>query len=1608
MADKLVTIDVQSNLKEQTVQAKNLNNELDKTERTRKSATRTGSRAADAALGASEAGTTDTGLRRGTTGAGGRGGERDFARQAQGLGGLVHLYATFAANIYAVGAAFSALQKAADFERMEKSAARMSVVLGLNLNSAAKSMVALTDGALSYAESIEKVNLAGSAGLSSKQITALTKVAKGASAALGRDMGDSMNRLFKGAIKLEPELLDELGILTKASEAYKTYAAGINKTEDELTKFEKTQAFTNAIIAEGNAKFASLYDTIEANPYTKLQAKLQDIAKESLGAVNTGLKPLIGFLSENPTALLTAVTLLVGKLVNMAIPSMGEFGEKAKRSAETAKNSFESLNRKFSDYSAAMVRNQREALRADASYADEANRLISGQNKKVLELNTLLSSSFSEMNKKASKPIMDNIFGGKSVDNAQIAINKFIRSLDAAERASKRLTLTGSTPEIKTSAAERITAIAALRTQLKGEDFLQTAKEFNDNLKVTESLESNLLDLEKKVGFELDKNVKARIQQRIKMQEVKAEAVLAARMAVDIGAKFGDVWKLIGSGWQVVSKELVEGGASKLSLFVKKAAFYGMEAGVAFGSALMKGIGRAMNVLMIVSIIKDVFIGGLASIIGEAKSLGDLNQIMEESADSHKLLSERVSEVSKLFFEGSSNIQYYAKAMQLAGTTLNSTVDNLDKSYEAFRKVQLEMQNGATWTKWTESIKSMWGEDVGSKTAKAQATALQDALSMAQKLGKGTNLKLDLAKALKIEPASIDNATVLNQKLKEINESGDYLAKEQIKKALEGISRSAMNSASRVSELSEALAEANKAANTMDIKTEFKNPKYEPLANFIKNTLKLAETDAKEANILFSQMFADMEPALIKELSGVDSTMKNFFSSDLFVQNKMNKIFDTSEAHKDLVAGLSAMKATIDAFFANPAVLRVQVDPGTGVETFITDKAQVKLLAARVGEQMKYIQTRVTDKAIEDQSNTLEKASDSQRKTFIDNAKSVRTEALNNLRLAQAESEKLQAPSMTPEQYASTEARVKEFMSKGMKAASTVTTYVGEQGISAAEKMAKDLAKLRSKSTDGLSFPKDRLRAEKAEVETLKYKLHLIEQEIALNEQNLKIADERFGLAGTQYNELLDQKANLFANAEMQKYTNSLKEAELKLEENILSIKNDKNTLDKESAIATVTLEYQRQKKLLEEGLPLITKRIENEKSIVELQKIQKQLALDTSKVTLAASGMAFSKTISNYALVSDYSKLVAKATAAQLQDKTALLQKTIEEVKASGYLVEDSAEVNRLKAEQLDLAVKLYETQKLANQENLKAFELTAKGGIGDYFNNFGKEFAYQINDALASAKSATEVLVTGVISGIDNTISELTMRLKEGNLSISEVVKFARNQLADAFQKSAAQVLQNGWKQLVMSLVPSLQDPLTSATVAATISMQTLAASINALNVTMGGAAVAGPTTGGAGGGIFGLIASGIGSMFGSGMVTGTPYTGGVPGPTITPMGAAFAKGGVMTEYGPVKLSKYADGGVASGPQLALYGEGSKNEAYVPLPDNRTIPVTLSGNTGSNVSMGDTIINVSVDASTGSATVDSNTNAEMAKSLGLAIKKTVHDELINQVRPGGMFYRG
>lgn len=89
--------------------------------------------------------------------------------------------------------------------------------------------------------------------------------------------------------------------------------------------------------------------------------------------------------------------------------------------------------------------------------------------------------------------------------------------------------------------------------------------------------------------------------------------------------------------------------------------------------------------------------------------------------------------------------------------------------------------------------------------------------------------------------------------------------------------------------------------------------------------------------------------------------------------------------------------------------------------------------------------------------------------------------------------------------------------------------------------------------------------------------------------------------------------------------------------------------------------------------------------------------------------------------------------------------------------------------------------------------------------------------------------------------------------------------------------------------------------------------------------------------------LVAAGLPlpSGFGEGQLARLRQENAAVDAVVSAMG--FAAGGIMTSTGPA-LAIPQSGGIALEPSVAIFGEGSLPEAYVPLPDGRTIPVTLS----------------------------------------------------------------
>jgi len=272
---------------------------------------------------------------------------RDFANEQQGLGGLVRLYATLAANTYAAATAFNFLRDGYNAAIQENALTQLSITSGVAINALAKNLVAATDGALNFKEAMGAAAKGVTSGLSSKQMLQLADAAKKAGQTIGIDTAEAISRLTRGITKIEPELLDELGLFTKLDKAVTDYARSVGKSVGSLTDFERRQAFANAVLKEAKDKFNDV--NIPANPYEKLAAALSNIALQGTKLLNTFLVPVVEFFTNNTTALVAALALIGTKIIGMALPALGQWRQAVNDAAEVAKRRATEINVSFGD-----------------------------------------------------------------------------------------------------------------------------------------------------------------------------------------------------------------------------------------------------------------------------------------------------------------------------------------------------------------------------------------------------------------------------------------------------------------------------------------------------------------------------------------------------------------------------------------------------------------------------------------------------------------------------------------------------------------------------------------------------------------------------------------------------------------------------------------------------------------------------------------------------------------------------------------------------------------------------------------------------------------------------------------------------------------------------------------------------------------------------------------------------------------------------------------------------------------------------------------------------------------------------------------------------------
>ena len=748
-------------IKEATQDARALNKELKEAERAAAGSKPTGASRARAAAMAGSTGAAeniDYNRMRGigqVTGAA----SRDFADQSRGLGGLVRLYATFAANIFAVSAAFNALKNAADTANLIKGLDQLGARSGIALGSLAKQFSEATDGIVSLREAAEVTAKATASGLSSKQVLEIAKVAKSASQALGVDALDAVNRLTRGITKMEPELLDELGIFTKIDPAVQEYARSLNKTAGSLTDFERRQAFAVAALKEGAAKFGAI--ELDANPYSKLLASTKDVAFQVLELVNKALGPLLKALSESPTALLGVLGTIGTILLKQAIPALGEFRAGLMKQADDA---------------AEKAKQKAAEAQAAAQAASNARRALAEQ-----EVEHLLNKQYQaeDAYKKASKAKLD------TSKSASALLKDDITQVSDAEIAAA-----------KKEAASRSKNNQLTKAQRKELLELANTTEAARNAQL-EIIKANKLDEEqlarRSKGYgTLAQNVKIaeRAQTESSIRSIKANAA-------QVGSLSG-VTDGVTAGFKKIEETGLK-GTDKLR------AGFGVLTG-AIGGALSTALSFVSGFLGWIGIISAV-IGIIDSFADKSKeALNGFSKAADDSDRATKNLRDTFEAIFK-------NDAYSVDAIVARSNAFNEQAKTMEDLAKAADKAKKAL-SGDTWGSIKNWVADLFGGGVQKNFEKTLTQQLVDAVENIDDSGAKEKLTKAITGELKIATADFNSISVAIRGLDPASESVRVL-----NAAVKQTAVDAAEAASKAKEFSEGFKKGSQLY--ADLKTQF-------------------------------------------------------------------------------------------------------------------------------------------------------------------------------------------------------------------------------------------------------------------------------------------------------------------------------------------------------------------------------------------------------------------------------------------------------------------------------------------------------------------------------------------------------------------------------------------------------------------------------------------------------------------------------------------------------------------------------------------------------------------------------------------------------------------
>lgn len=209
--------------------------------------------------------------------------EKTSSKMAKGFGLLKTAVIGFISGALVRGV--TQLAKAgAELDSLDQSFEKLSANLGINSDEALRELKKFSGGTIATKDIILSANRAMVLGVAknTEEFGTLMQIARLRARDLGLTTTQAFNDIVTGIGRSSPLILDNLGIVIKQNEAYKTYAEELGKTTDALTDNEKREALKFAVLKQGREEIerAGKVTLTYSEQMQKLSATVTDLKNE--------------------------------------------------------------------------------------------------------------------------------------------------------------------------------------------------------------------------------------------------------------------------------------------------------------------------------------------------------------------------------------------------------------------------------------------------------------------------------------------------------------------------------------------------------------------------------------------------------------------------------------------------------------------------------------------------------------------------------------------------------------------------------------------------------------------------------------------------------------------------------------------------------------------------------------------------------------------------------------------------------------------------------------------------------------------------------------------------------------------------------------------------------------------------------------------------------------------------------------------------------------------------------------------------------------------------------------------------------------------------------